>query len=355
MSDAASLFTPNNHSQYEITWHNVSQSQKTEIDSALRHWYPFVVLSVEQVNEWEQMSNNFKIETKEKGTYLLRKNIQLSSPSELESIDRLMVYLFKKGISVPAIMSTQTNERAVNQNGTLWQLFRFIPGNHFCGRAGELFEAAHHIAELHRALKEFSPEGMRDDGSPISELGAWEELDDRMQMQNNALGDLFRSRGAYIEQEAGAVFTVVSGLDPASRQVIHADLHPQNFLFDGGALTAILDFGNVRVDYVHADIANACHRLVRQFVVHQGRPHRETVCLGVREFVRGYRSWRDFSDEDIALIPVFLRYVLFKKIRGVTTRYLNGKFSHDVAYEQTDRFLNLLPEAEIIARCFVAR
>jgi Ser/Thr protein kinase RdoA (MazF antagonist) len=85
------------------------------------------------------------------------------------------------------------------------------------------------------------------------------------------------------------------GRDPADFAVIHADLHPGNLLADGEALT-VIDFDDCAFGWRLYDIAVG--------LFHQRRsPHFAAI---QQAFVRGYRSLRDLSDDDVARIPMFL-------------------------------------------------
>ena len=85
------------------------------------------------------------------------------------------------------------------------------------------------------------------------------------------------------------------GRDPRTFSVIHADLHAGNVLVDGDRLT-IIDFDDSGFGWHQYDAAVALFHS-------QTRADFTTL---ERDFVRGYRSMRDISDEALALIPMFL-------------------------------------------------
>ncbi len=108
----------------------------------------------------------------------------------------------------------------------------------------------------------------------------------------------------------------------------------------------------MRKGYLHADIANACHRLVRQFIVCQQKPYAKTLCPGVQKFLQNYRLIRPLFREDEMLIPIFFREVLLLKLCNALKHYLDGAYSQDAAHEQITRFLGLLDEAVLLTQCF---
>ena len=85
--------------------------------------------------------------------------------------------------------------------------------------------------------------------------------------------------------------------------MIHADLHPSNVLVDGDRL-AIIDFDDAGHGWHLYDIAVA--------LFHDRLAGRNYATVE-RAFLRGYRSVRVLSDEDAALLPMFLL------IRGMVT------------------------------------
>jgi Ser/Thr protein kinase RdoA (MazF antagonist) len=85
------------------------------------------------------------------------------------------------------------------------------------------------------------------------------------------------------------------GRDPSTFGMIHADLHDGNLLVDGERLT-VIDFDDCAFGWYAYDIAVALYH-------QQGSPGFDAM---QRAFVRGYRAVRAFSDDAVALIPMFL-------------------------------------------------
>jgi Ser/Thr protein kinase RdoA (MazF antagonist) len=85
------------------------------------------------------------------------------------------------------------------------------------------------------------------------------------------------------------------GRDPSTFGMIHADLHDGNLLADGERLT-VIDFDDCAFGWYAYDIAVALYH-------QQGSPGFDAM---QRAFVRGYRAVRAFSDDAVALIPMFL-------------------------------------------------
>jgi len=85
------------------------------------------------------------------------------------------------------------------------------------------------------------------------------------------------------------------GRDAATFSMIHADLHTGNLLLDGERLT-VIDFDDAGFGWHQYDAAVALF----------GSWTAPEFPLLERAFVRGYRSVRGISDEQLALLPMFL-------------------------------------------------
>lgn len=90
------------------------------------------------------------------------------------------------------------------------------------------------------------------------------------------------------------------GSDPVTFSMIHADLHPDNFLVDGERLT-VIDFDDAGFGWHQYDIAVALWYL---------EATRKSVTVE-RAFLDSYRAVRAITDEALALVP------MFKLVRGM--------------------------------------
>ena len=77
--------------------------------------------------------------------------------------------------------------------------------------------------------------------------------------------------------------------------LIHADLHPRNVLVDGPR-AAVIDFDDAGFGWHQYDLAVA-------LVTYQDHPD---FCMFRDACIAGYRSVRAISDDDLALLPMFL-------------------------------------------------
>src|SRR3989338_4448375 len=91
------IFKPNNHSKWQINWNAVSNSTLDAISVVLLDGYGISpITDARQVDEWEKMSNNFRITLgAENGLkkFLLRKNIAIKNAKGLELMEKLSAFL----------------------------------------------------------------------------------------------------------------------------------------------------------------------------------------------------------------------------------------------------------------------
>ncbi|HEU0050478.1 MAG TPA: phosphotransferase [Patescibacteria group bacterium] len=327
------LFGPNNHSLSTVEWQDADSNLiKKYSDLLCRFWGFSRIDRIQQVKAWERMSHNFRVSGILDGrvcTVLFRKQIQLNQWDALRSLTILFSQLFSRGVPCPRILETQDHEIAIEQDGFLFQVFAFYDGQYFHGSEVELEETAKAIARLHEALKDFSPPGFAGFGilKPWDAIG-WAQAKEYLKQKQAPFDKRIQTDFPLIEQAINAC----RGKEfSGSRQIIHADLHPQNILFLNDTCQAILDFEGLRVDYLTRDIGNACHRFVRQSIVFSGRTWHEVLPHLVSVFLHAYESVHVLSDSELLELAHGMRDELLRKL-----------YAKLVPYVQTgdDRLLN---------------
>src|SRR5258708_5761346 len=104
------LWQPNNHSVWSIRYRPVLGEVAKQLRSTLQTHYAqhlYSVASIEQVDEAEINSNNFKVvglKNGEEVSYLLRKSPGTRSLQELERSLSLMQELLSRGVPVPHLL-----------------------------------------------------------------------------------------------------------------------------------------------------------------------------------------------------------------------------------------------------------
>ncbi len=259
----ANLFKPNSHSNFEIRWKLVSGERQEAVRNLLaKHYGIEAVENIEQIDAFEVRSNNFRITYGSGKQALLRKHIQHASAQAVTAIDLLIEKVAEGGVPVPRVIAAKDGTRFIEEGGSLWQLYQFIPGNYYRGTLEELEQASRGVASLHRALAALpATDSTKSPSWVLPTTADFEFIFKEAQGDGEPLGVLVRAQKESIVRRIEDLSLHAEAIKNAGMQMIHADLHPHNFLFDGEVLTAILDFGDVRPGFRAADAASACHRL----------------------------------------------------------------------------------------------
>ncbi len=351
-SVADRLFQPNNHSVSTVTWKPVSPDTFLMISRTAHDLYGFTeVHSVEQVEEWERMSNNFRVRGVvggEEVVLIIRKHILISDPARVEQLADILSRLHRAGVAVPQVVRT-VDGSVVGKGVALFEAFDYIPGDHYHGTLRQLVEVGKGIAKMHVAMRELPAFAVPASGSGI--LPPWERttlgsIHARAVSGGWEIDERFLSAWDRIDAAMRRAESQPAPVLPL--QPIHCDLHPLNTIFDGDTLRAILDFDTIRPGARARDVANACHRFVRQFVVASGQPWEETLPEGIRIFLSAYESVEPLTSDERAAMPVLLVDELLRKIQYICTEAYDNGNDRLMTPENFDKLVGLLEEADVI-------
>ena len=347
------LFGPNNHSKSEISWKPVDQEREEEIRDLLDRYYSYLVeeaRAIRQVDEWQQYSNNYAVacalrDGQEKNI-LVRRHI-LAGSKEIINAMLVMEYLRMNDLPVPAVIQSREDTSFIRRHGNIWQVFEFIPARyHFRGTADDLTTAGQVIARIHAALRAFPMKGdVPDIYDAIGPLKAawWEQI--ASLHGENEFETMLRGRRAFIQERVARVAETLGAM-PQAEEINHGDLHPHNFLFCGDELVGLIDFGNIFCADQCYDVAMACHRLVRQYIVHEGRPWQEILQQGVELFLQAYVSVLPLCDECVCSLPAFDAALILRKMAHNFNLYRKGVRSWESCLSQWQRFFGFLEEVD---------
>ncbi len=348
------LFAANNHSAFEIAFRPAEVAFCHTLAQALQEQYPFQSVdagSIAQVNEAEQASNNFRVEVvgEDGGRrfILARKNIYLAQEQDVLFSVKTLAFLTEKGISVPRLMTTRSGEYYATFEGSRWQVFDFIAGNHYAGQAQELVEVARGIAALHRVLVAFPyQEELKHRGS----MGfSREGLEKVLQAASRKQDELDVALDGFAEElRAFAALRDQFQVTDARQQVVHGDLHPHNTIFFDGKLRAMLDFDLMRYGELLRDVGFAAHRFSRQYAVCVGGGA-EQAALGFQQFLKAYREEYPLTDEEVRSLPFFMLDELLRRIVTDFSRYYFEGITRFANVRELEKKVTLLREAEYLS------
>lgn len=353
------LFGPNNHSKWEVLWSDTDNEQAQLVRELLQSHYAWdEILEIKKSGAWEVQSKNFRVTVLENGsplTVLVKKNPSSHTPGRLELVEHTLSYLLERGLPVPEILPTKDGSKHVTYVGTNWQVFSFLPGNYFRGTEGQLAETAKWVARLHTALNEASfIEQARvygKAGKPwsteifqnifASALEKTDELSRQLVAEKPIIEDMMKD----VEARKKSVSV-------ARRQVVRNSLHPHDTLFVDDKLQAIIDFEEIGEGELLRDVGGACHRFVRQFVVHQAKPWDETLSEGVKIFLESYVRENPLSRDELDLLPIFIKDELLRKLASACLKIPSQEKPGTYEAEAL-KFINLLKESKVIGERIV--
>lgn len=348
------LFQPNNHSAWQVVWSDVDEAQAEKVREFLRIHYGWEqVTDIKKSGAWEVQSKNFRVTIDEHGTVrtvLVKKNPSGHTEGRLLFVEHALAYLKEQNLPVPEILPTQNQERHVSFDGANWQVFTFMPGDYFQGTEAQLQEVAKWIARLHVVLREgpLLEEALAHGkaAKPWS-VEAFAGLFEIASKKNDEISHLLTSERVFLEEMIRQLVSKKQDMAGAKRQVVRNSLHPHDVLFEGERLSALIDFEELGENELVRDVGSACHRFVRQYVVHQSRPWQETLRQGVRIFLDAYQQDNPLAPEEMRLMPLFIQDELLRKlesaIKKIATQEKPGTYEAEAA-----KFIALLHEAAYV-------
>lgn len=345
------LFGPNNHSRYLIGWKTVTEETRALIRQLLTDSYEVSeIQEVHQVDEWERMSNNFRVSCTRQGNQeklLLRKHIASNNPERLTLTENIAKLLQANGIPIPRTINSREGKPWILVENHYWQIFEYIEGDHFRGTEPELLEAAKYLALFHKTLAQSTLPIPHNRPYPWTRP-EWSKIFEMAASSQNETDQTVIDHQSLIENAIRRVETHRHKSVDIATQPIHRDLHPHNTIFKDSFLKALLDFADVSLGERTRDIGNACHRFVRQYIVFQERPWQETIRIGLRLFLEQYHQHNPISKEEFAALPVFIYDELLGKLYyNLKMAYLDNDLRF-VTGGQPQKMLALLTEAQVI-------
>lgn len=269
--------------------------------------------------------------------------------SQLERRASVQAYLFEKRMRVPNIFKLVVGlqgkgvKYTLRREGDFYQRMAFIPGDHFRGMSDELASAAREIGRLHCALREY-PEMKGFSSTSFGDLAMnWEGF----LAEKNKVASFLRDKGTFVSYLGPQVkmrLEWLEGQGILSKQLVHADLHPQNFIMADGEVRAVIDFDNVCFGTLGMDVANACHRLVRQYVIYQEAPWEESLAKGVELFLKTYLTENPWFEREVSHLSLFMEEILLRKLSLNLEYFATGRHTEEVALSEAQKFIGLLLE-----------
>ena len=199
--------------------------------------------------------------TTTKGRFLLKRRYQgKDDVYRVAFAHAVQTHLAKRYFPIAPLVTTRDEVGTLLQSrGNIYELFKFVGGTRYTGKAEETIDTGRQLARLHQYLENFKFE--------------WEPLKASFHDSTTVRGHLktvasdsspgSQRRLQDTGEELMALYNASSvrvnelGFDSWPEQVVHGDWHPGNMLFDKGKLVAVLDFDSVKIAPPITDLANS--------------------------------------------------------------------------------------------------
>lgn len=256
--------------------------------------------------------------------FVLRQSSSVTAPEHLEFEVEVLRYLEGVGYALsPRLLANTKGEYLTNSEGSFWMLQNFILGEiraswnnltHFEGEMLRNFFRA--SAEFTKVAKGFKP------SKEYANFPLPYYTKNAERLFNTLLNSLQESPGKsfLIEQKTNLLRFAegtqkefeATGWDALPQQLVHFDIHPGNFHYDGDNVVGIFDFDWARMDYRITDIATSIGQTcwtVRG--PESGVYIRAKVDDGMRAYREAYGPSEVSLQEENRLIKVGLKGYMF--------------------------------------------
>jgi homoserine kinase type II len=296
-----------------------------------------VIEQIQALPIGSRRSPKVRIRTR-RGEFLLKRRAGgRDDPFRVAFAHDLMIHLAERGYPVPRLVGTRDDNNSLVQfTGRTYELFEYVEGTRYDRTAEAAAEAGAALGRLHDSLEGFESEYR----PPVGTYHASREIDSKLSVipamvdavsphSDNAaltrtcdfLSKAYRQAAVRVDQAGYRAW-------PAS--VLHGDWHPGNLLFNGGRITAVLDFDSARLEPRMADVANAALQFSMQMSTSESAttwPEGLDLPLLIA-VVRGYddRVRRTLAPAELDALPWLIIEALITE--SVLPIAATGSFAH---------------------------
>lgn len=264
----------------------------------------------------------------DRGSYLLKRRIKgRDDPRHVAFTHAIQHYLLEHNFPLPQLIHTRSGQDALLRiRDGVYELFEYIPADDHDHGIIAAYEAGRMLGLFHRLVADFPDDPPEEKGNyhnaphvlrSFKTIG--EQLVEKREHPSGDIVGLLRDLRETYKSAAAAVEKF--GLSNWETQIIHADWHPGNMLFEKGHVVAVLDFDSARLGRRVIDVANG----VLQFsFINGGRDLSKWTDradeLRARRFLRGYDSLITLSEAELRTVPFLMQEALIAQAVGPILR-----------------------------------
>lgn len=248
-------------------------------------------------------NSNFRVTTPS-GDYVLTLLEPAEEAAQIPWLKNYLSYLNKKGIPVPALLETPEGNTVVSIKGKNAIIAPFFKGHEASPDADTSFKAGALLANMNILSQDYdhtSPPPWGLDGLKQKRQQVEER---RLSREQSRALDVFDE--TYAELQAS--------LHNVPKGVVHSDLFPDNVLFSGGDISAVIDFYKAGQDALAYDLAMG----LAAWGFKENGEFNNTAFQG---FYQGYTSQRPLNSAEHTALPQLLNracatIILMRILRG---------------------------------------
>jgi Ser/Thr protein kinase RdoA (MazF antagonist) len=222
---------------------------------------------------------------------------------EWESAVRSYITASSKVDLLPRLLPTDQGEFFAWDDGALIRLSEYRSGTSFVDSADALRSGGVALARVHRALEG----GRARATSPLYvNLSDAEKSVARAQVQDGGdKSEFVREAFRWLTEEAPALYAELDALEPKAgpRGPVHHDFAPQNVLWKGKEVAAVLDPDSLVVDFQMQAVAFAASRFSPKSVAW--------------DFLAGYHAVIPLELFELRLFPAFVRREAIRRLNWI--------------------------------------
>jgi Ser/Thr protein kinase RdoA (MazF antagonist) len=275
-----------------------------ELAIVMSHFDIGVIRDIREFPRGSRKAPKLVIES-ETGQYLLKRRARGRDDSQKVAFSHhIQLHLAQQQFPLPHLIGTRRdNSSMLSLGGHIYELFEFIPGQGYPMSLDSTAEAGRVLGLFHKLLENFPTVGVP--------LGASYHNANAVEA---GIRQIIKSVGSVAMQDAGnflidayamAALRVENlGIADWFVQIVHADWHPGNMLFQNGRVVAVIDYDSARVLQRIIDMANGA----LQFSIQRGDDDiskwpEELDESRFKRFVRGYEQVVQLSLSEIQAMP----------------------------------------------------
>jgi homoserine kinase type II len=275
-----------------------------ELAIVLSHYDLGVIDSIVEFPRGSRKAPKLLVAT-ERGKFLLKRRARgRDEPQKVAFTHALQLYLTGKSFPLPHLIGTRRHNNSMLQvHGAVYELFEYVAGQQYPQTLEATHESGRVLATYHHLLNDFRSEWKPGMGSyhnaPGVERGFESLLAKVTAPEDREVLTFLAESYQHASHMADG-----QGLSAWPKQIVHADWHPGNMLFNGDRVIAVIDYDSARFLPRIVDVANGA----LQFSIVGGEDDvskwpEEPDESRFRRFLRGYDEVNLLTEAEVRTLP----------------------------------------------------